>query len=176
MATVTVCQLAPPAQSTLKRIAGTRASRARVRASLCAALLASWLAERRSAKASAFDLSSIKDTVGLIGRAGKLGKAIITINDLTPGKGAAAEYKEAVGLIGEFGVKIATNFICHRKAFVTATGKGAGVTEITPKDAAAAEIKALWDEIQAPLRREIAEQGATNVLRQLFPQQPIRVR
>src|SRR5262245_21516747 len=35
-------------------------------------------------KASAFDLSSIKETIGLIGRAGKLGKAVVIINDLTP--------------------------------------------------------------------------------------------
>jgi chromosome partitioning protein len=98
-------------------------------------------------KASAFDMSSIKETVGLIGSVGKLGRAIIVINGLTPGKGAASEYADAVNAMREFGVRICATYICHRKAFVTAVGRGAGVTEIAPKDAATAEIKALWKEI-----------------------------
>jgi chromosome partitioning protein len=99
-------------------------------------------------RASAFDLSSIKETVGLIGSIGRLGKAVIIINGVTPGKGSASEYRDAASAMREFGVRICATYICHRKAFVTAVGKGAGVTEITPKDPAAAEIKALWDEIR----------------------------
>lgn len=99
-------------------------------------------------RASAFDLSSIKETVGLIGSVGKLGKAVIVVNGVTSGKGSASEYKDAVNTMREFGVRICSTYICHRKAFMAAVGKGAGVTEIAPKDPAAAEIKALWDEIR----------------------------
>jgi chromosome partitioning protein len=99
-------------------------------------------------RASAFDLRSIRETVGLIGSVGKLGKAIVVINGVTPGKGAGSEYKDAVNAMREFGVRICANYICHRKAFVTAIGRGAGVTEIASKDPAAAEIRALWDEVR----------------------------
>lgn len=98
-------------------------------------------------KIGVLDLASFRETVALLEHSGMREKALVVINDITSGKGAAEDYARAVNGLREFGVRVCTTFLCHRKAYVTAVDRGSGVTELMPRDKAADEIRALWDEV-----------------------------
>lgn len=95
---------------------------------------------------SLFDLKSLEDTALLLANADRKTAAICVVNAVPPGKGETASYNEAAAVVNEYGLALAKNHICHRRAYVTSTNEGKGVTETNDKKAAE-EIKRLWVEL-----------------------------
>jgi chromosome partitioning protein len=109
-----------------------------------------------------FDIAALKDTVRLLDLAERRDRAVAVVNGL-PHKGTEAAYDEAVVAVQSLGLRVAARHIGHRRAFVTAIGKGKGVTEVAKKDEAAREIKELWGELNqiSPIGTTTADQART---------------
>lgn len=91
-----------------------------------------------------FDIGALKSTVRLIEKAGKLDRAVCVVNGLHY-QGTEQDYQDAKRQVEAIGIKVASAYCVHRRAYARALKVGKGVTEYTPKDAkAAAEIHALW--------------------------------
>lgn len=97
---------------------------------------------------SLFDLVSLGETATLLSHADAKTRAICVVNALPPGKGEAAIYAESAAVVNEYGLALAKQYICHRRAYVTSTNEGRGVTEMGgDAKKAADEIKRLWLEL-----------------------------
>jgi chromosome partitioning protein len=113
-------------------------------ATLAAIRLASFVIS--PVRPSLFDLLALKDTIKLIGKAGKLDAAACVVNGITPGKAQEAAYSEAGIAASSLGIKVAPSpaYLCQRAAYVKAIGVGKGVTESEPRGSAANEIREVW--------------------------------
>ena len=99
-------------------------------------------------KPDLLNLGALADTVALLDTASAKGKALAVINDLpTAAKARSIALETATVTLRRFGVPIAGITIGHSQAMVDAIGLGLGITEKSPKNAAAKEIAALWEEI-----------------------------
>jgi chromosome partitioning protein len=94
---------------------------------------------------SFLDVAALRDTVRLLEMAEKVDAAIAVINAVPARGGLADEAEEA---LRSFKVKVAPERIGQRNPLANAIPQGKGVTEFAPKDAAAAEIKALWKRLR----------------------------
>jgi chromosome partitioning protein len=102
---------------------------------------------------SLFDVAALKDTLALLDLANKRPFAMALVNAL-PATSTEEAYGEAALAIESLGLPVAKAGICHRRAFMIAASSGQGVTETSEKSKAAAEVRALWDELDA-LSREL---------------------
>jgi chromosome partitioning protein len=105
-------------------------------------------------------LGALADTVALLEAAAAKGKALAVINDLpTAAKARATALESATVALKKFHFPIAEATISHSPQMVAAIGRGLGITEALPKNAAAKEIAALWAEIAAAadLEKEAAQ-------------------
>lgn len=97
-------------------------------------------------QSSLFDISALRDTINILEDCGAKNRAIAVINSL-PTSGTKAAYDDAALPLTQMGIAVAPTGIGHRKAFVTAITQGRCVTEISPKDKASDEIRALWKDL-----------------------------
>jgi chromosome partitioning protein len=95
---------------------------------------------------SFLDVAAMRDTIPLLKLAGKMGSAVAVLNAV-PLRGGLAD--EAAEALAQFKVKIVPVRVAQRNLFASAMSQGKGVTELAPKDAASAEIKALWNRLNA---------------------------
>jgi chromosome partitioning protein len=97
---------------------------------------------------SFFDVAALRDTTKLMELCERMDIAAGVVNNLPAGQGAkAAAFEEAAAAIQGLGLRVCEAPVCHRRPFVNAIGRGAGVTEIYRTDKAAKEIMALWEEL-----------------------------
>jgi chromosome partitioning protein len=94
---------------------------------------------------SFLDVAALRDTVRLLEMAEKVDAAVAVLNAV-PSRGSLAD--EAEEALGAFKVRVAPERIGQRNPLANAIPQGKGVTEFAPKDAAAAEIKALWKRLR----------------------------
>ncbi len=93
-----------------------------------------------------FDIESLRDTARLIDLSDALRRSLVVVNCAPTAKGAAKAHKLVSDRICRLGMPVAQTIISDRRAYVTATDKGKGVTEMS--DARATdEIQKLWGEI-----------------------------
>lgn len=106
-------------------------------------------------RASLFDVAALKDTVALLDLAGMRDKAYGVVNGL-PGKTFDETYEEARTAIRSLGLSVLNQGIGYRQPYVTAIGRGKGVTEPPRAKEAETEIIKLWTELNtlAPIRSE----------------------
>lgn len=95
-------------------------------------------------QASLFDLASLEDTATLLDNANCKSKAIVVVNSIPPGKSENATFEEAAAVVKTYGIPLCAKYVCHRRAFVTSTNEGKGVTESSADKKASDEIKGLW--------------------------------
>jgi chromosome partitioning protein len=91
---------------------------------------------------SSFDTLALIDTIKLLDMADKREAAVAIISGV-PIRGEARA-DDAERAIKKLGVKVSPVRIGHRVAFIDATDRGAGVTELASKDKASSEIRALY--------------------------------
>jgi chromosome partitioning protein len=101
-------------------------------------------------KPDLLNLGALADTIALLDTASAKEKALAVINDLpTAAKARSMALETATVTLHRFGVPIAKMTIGHSQAMVDAIGLGLGITEKSPKNTAAKEIAALWEEISS---------------------------
>ncbi|CAN1721201.1 AAA family ATPase [Hyphomicrobium sp. 1Nfss2.1] len=103
-----------------------------------------------------FNLASLKETVALLGKAGKLPKAVAVINAVNE-SGAAATVGEARAVLKTLKLTDCPVVIYNRPAFAAASNKGRAVIEVQAKGKAADEIRELYawlDENTSKRRRK----------------------
>lgn len=98
-------------------------------------------------QASLFDLASLADTATLLENANVKSKAIVVVNQVPPGKSESATFAEAAAVVKTYGLALCSKHVCHRRAFVTSTNEGKGVTETAGDKKASDEIRSLWLEL-----------------------------
>lgn len=95
---------------------------------------------------SLFDVAALKDTIALLDLCKARGKAVGVVNGV-PHQKTLQAYKEAAAAVTGLGLRVCAHFVGHRRPYVVAIGQGKGVTEVSPKDKAALEVKDLWAEL-----------------------------
>jgi chromosome partitioning protein len=91
-----------------------------------------------------FSLAGLQDTARMLETAGKLKAAVAVVNNLDEA-GSAANLGEAAAVLKAIGMPMSPTPVWHRPAYTLAIKRGLSVTELGPKQKAAAdEIKALW--------------------------------
>jgi chromosome partitioning protein len=98
-------------------------------------------------KPELFNLGAIADTIKLLGLAQAKDRALAVINDLPSGKGRETAREHAAQALSKFEIDVAEQTISHSQTIIDAIAAGLGVTEKSPKNQSAKEIKALWAEI-----------------------------
>jgi chromosome partitioning protein len=96
---------------------------------------------------SFFDIAALKDTTKILELCERMDIAAGVVNNLPAGQGTKAAFEEAAAAIQGLGLRVCEAPISHRRPFVNAIGRGAGVTEIYRSDKAAKEIMTLWNEL-----------------------------
>jgi len=97
-------------------------------------------------KSDLYTLGALADTMRLLDLAESKSKAIAVINDL-PSKGRQNAIDTALAALNEHKVRIAETLVDNHQPIVDAIRNGEGITESSPRSAAARQIKALWNEI-----------------------------
>ena len=97
------------------------------------------------ARPSRFDMTAMRDTIGLIELADSLGKTVGVLNAVHS-QGAVKTYSRASALIERFGIRVAGTYVIDRVAYVNAVDAGKGVTELKDNKASK-EIQDLWSEL-----------------------------
>ena len=100
-------------------------------------------------QASLFDLAALGETAKLLGHAGRKDDAVVVVNCIPPGQNEQQTFKEAAAAVAPYGLALCKSHVCHRRAFVTTTNEGKGVTETSTNKKAADEIRALWAGLSA---------------------------
>ena len=100
-------------------------------------------------QASLFDLAALAETARLHGHAGRKNAAVVVVNGIPPGKTEQQTFKESAAAVAPYGLSLCKAHVCHRRAFVTTTNDGKGVTEVSTDKKAADEIRALWAALSA---------------------------
>lgn len=95
-------------------------------------------------QSSMFDLVSLQDTLRVITLADAVSKSVGVVNFVPSDKGGKTAYREAVGPMESFGLRVCPAGVCFRRQFPAALAIGKGVTETEPKGKAASEIIAVW--------------------------------
>jgi chromosome partitioning protein len=109
---------------------------------------------------SLLDIAALRDTVKLLEMTGRTDDAIAVLNAL-PGKGSGVA-EEATEAVKSFRVAVLGAHVGQRNSLVTAIAKGKGVTEATPKDAGAQEIRDLWDALVRLTKRKAKKGKVTS--------------
>jgi cellulose biosynthesis protein BcsQ len=109
---------------------------------------------------SLLDIAALRDTVKLLEMTGRTDDAIAVLNAL-PGKGSGV-VEEATEAVRSFRVAVLDAHVGQRNSLVTAIAKGKGVTEATPKDAGAQEIRDLWDALVRLTKRKAKKGKVTS--------------
>ncbi|MCJ2132169.1 ParA family protein [Methylobacterium sp. E-045] len=99
-----------------------------------------------------FDLAAVATTLDLAQRVGKTPLAIINHAPPRTGQGEPAIIAEARETLIRMGATVAVSVISQRVAMSHAVIGGQTVNEFEPNGRAAAEMVALWSEIQAKLK------------------------
>src|SRR5208337_966690 len=94
---------------------------------------------------SILDIVTVRETLQLIGRAGRLSKSLIVLNGVAP---QTPEGKEAADVLAQMG-KVLPVWLGERVDFRRALADGKGVTEFSPNSKAAQEVKDLYNAIEA---------------------------
>jgi hypothetical protein len=89
---------------------------------------------------------------------GRVADAMAVLN-ATPPKGKEI-VEEAVEAVRTFGIAVCEAHVGHRASFVAPIAKGKGITEASPKDAGAKEIRDLFDRIIALAKRKARKRGS----------------
>lgn len=97
-------------------------------------------------QSSMFDLASLRDTVNLLNMANAIDKAVGVVNFVPPHEAKQA-YDEAVGPMSSFGLSVIPSYVTFRRAFPKSLQLGKGVVETEPKGKAAAEVMAVWGDL-----------------------------
>ncbi len=95
---------------------------------------------------SILDIITVRETLQLIGRAGRLSKCAIVLN----GVAQSREGKDAADALAGMG-KVLPVWLGERMDFRSALADGKGVTEFAPKSKAAQEVKDLYNAIEAEM-------------------------
>ena len=93
---------------------------------------------------SILDIITVRETLELIGRAGRMNQCVIALN----GVAQSLEGKDAADALAGMG-KVLPVWLGERMDFRSALADGKGVTEFAPKSKAAQEVKALYNAIEA---------------------------
>lgn len=100
-----------------------------------------------------FDLAGVAATLDLAQRVGKTALAVINHAPPRTGQGEPAIVTEARDTLLQMGATVADTVIAQRVALSHAIISGSTVGEYEPDGKAAAEITALWAELQTKLRK-----------------------
>ena len=98
-------------------------------------------------------LAPLQATIQLVESAGKRHVAVAVVNNVEPSAAGAAKAEDVTAVLKDLGVAVAPTIINHLPQFSTAFDRGLGVSEIKPGGRAAAQIEALWLDLDKLARR-----------------------
>jgi chromosome partitioning protein len=98
-------------------------------------------------------LEPLQQTITLVEAAGKRHLAAAVVNNVEQGATGAAKAEDVAAVLKDLDIPVAPTIIHHLAQFSTAFDRGLGVTELRPVGRAAAQIEAVWLDLDKLARR-----------------------
>lgn len=98
-------------------------------------------------------LAPLQQTVELIAAAGKRHLTVAVVNNVEASAAGAAKAEDVAAVLEDLGVPAAPTVVNHLAQFATAFDRGLGVSELRPAGRAAAQIEALWGDLDRLAKR-----------------------